>query len=423
MAAKKEGDSLPCHLGLCHLGLGAVNYLDGPSPSSPWSLDAPARVALGLACYKLGQIDRAKACFDRAIEMDAGLTAGVVGRVNGQVLNFLGVTTGLIQGGMAEDERRKQYDNDVVRVSNQEIGFDYLRDHLSMSKEGVVLGDSIFIDEARTPLIISESVDADGTKFTNAKILARRNYKDVVFKTRRAADEALAKEVVAAGGRPVLVGTTSVEQSERIVARLEEEGIVAELLNADAKNAPRESEIVAQVGRVGRVTEVKDGEGVGCVEDVGDGGETGSGGDKGSVQASDASESYESATEDEISAWVECLTTSGSAESNEIPSDAQASSDSAHSVDSASSIRRVKSIKEEMLEEARAKYTKAVAEKAKIVIKKPELEFKFKVKDRVEARFHGWKPCGPDMRVYKTVTIVTIIMSVPRFCNTGYTRE
>jgi pentatricopeptide repeat protein len=100
--------------------------------------------------------------------------------------------------------------------------------------------------------------------------------------------------------------------------------------------------------------EVKDGEGVGGVEDLGDGGETGSGGDKGSVQASDASESYESATEDEISTGVECLTTSGSAESNEIPSDAQASSDSAHSVDSASSIRRVKSIKEEMLEEARA---------------------------------------------------------------------
>ena len=86
---------------------------------------------------------------------------------------------------MAEDERRKQYDNDVVWVSNQEIGFDYLRDHLSMSKEGIVLGDdrverfclvdeadSIFIDEARTPLIISESVDADGTKFANAKNLA-----------------------------------------------------------------------------------------------------------------------------------------------------------------------------------------------------------------------------------------------------------
>ncbi|GMI40459.1 hypothetical protein TrCOL_g378 [Triparma columacea] len=117
--------------------------------------------------------------------MDAGLTEGVVGRVNGQVLNFLGVTTGLIQGGMAEDERRKQYDNDVVWVSKQEIGFDYLRDHLSMTKEGVVLGDdrvdrfclvdeadSIFIDEARTPLIISESVDADGTKFANAKNLA-----------------------------------------------------------------------------------------------------------------------------------------------------------------------------------------------------------------------------------------------------------
>ncbi|GMI27440.1 hypothetical protein TrRE_jg1731, partial [Triparma retinervis] len=86
MAAKKEGDSLPCHL-----GLGAVNYLDGKYKDSagnyaraislfPEESGAPARVALGLACYKLGQIDRAKACFDRAIEMDAGLTEGVVGR-------------------------------------------------------------------------------------------------------------------------------------------------------------------------------------------------------------------------------------------------------------------------------------------------------------------------------------------------------
>ena len=67
------------------------------------------------------------------------------------------------------DERKVQYDNDVVYVTNSEFGFDYLRDHLSYTKEGVVLpegyegrflivdeADSICIDEARTPLIISK---------------------------------------------------------------------------------------------------------------------------------------------------------------------------------------------------------------------------------------------------------------------------
>ncbi|GMH67351.1 hypothetical protein TrRE_jg8668 [Triparma retinervis] len=98
------------------------------------------------------------------------------------------------------------------------------------------------------------------------------------------------------------------------------------------------------------------------IEEAGVGEEVGVGGEKGegstsSVQASDASESYESATEDEISAAVECMTTSGSAESNETPGDdskASSAGSSTDSVGSAASIRRVKTIKEEMLEEARA---------------------------------------------------------------------
>jgi preprotein translocase subunit SecA len=89
--------------------------------------------------------------------------------------------------------------------------------------------------------------------------IARRDYPDVAFKTRKAADEALVKEIVNVGGgepggRPCLVGTTSVAQSEQIVARLAKTGIKAELLNASPKNAPRESEIIAQAGRVGVVT-------------------------------------------------------------------------------------------------------------------------------------------------------------------------
>jgi preprotein translocase subunit SecA len=89
--------------------------------------------------------------------------------------------------------------------------------------------------------------------------VARRDYPDVAFRTRKAANDALVKEVLAVGGgqsdgRPCLIGTTSVAQSEQMVEALAEEGIKAELLNASPKNAPRESEIVAQAGRAGQVT-------------------------------------------------------------------------------------------------------------------------------------------------------------------------
>ena len=355
----------------------------------------------------------------------------------GQVHRFLGLTVGLIQSGMSEEQRRKAYACDVVYVTNSELGFDYLRDHLALSPEQTVLpgnagefdgfcvvdeADSVLIDEARTPLIISKQVPAPANKYsvanklgealkegihytvdlknknavlteqgyfeseralgvdslftigadgeawapyiTNAvkarelfskdveytilkdksgkstgvgiidsftgrvldgrrwsdglhqsieakegievseqsKVIAkvtyqalfrqfsrlsgmtgtasadaleleqtyglkvtpvptalpvaRRDYPDVTFKTRQAANEALVREVLAVvdDGRPCLIGTTSVQQSEQIVALLAEGGIDAELLNASPKNAPRESEIIAQAGRAGVVT-------------------------------------------------------------------------------------------------------------------------------------------------------------------------
>ena len=101
--------------------------------------------------------------------------------------------------------------------------------------------------------------DLKVTPVPTALPVARRDYPDVAFKTRKAANKALVKEVVNVGGgqeggRPCLIGTTSVAQSEEIVAELAENGIKAELLNAAPKNAARESEIVAQAGRAGIVT-------------------------------------------------------------------------------------------------------------------------------------------------------------------------
>lgn len=358
----------------------------------------------------------------------------------GQIHRFLGLTVGLIQSGMTEEQRKAAYACNVVYVTNSELGFDYLRDHLAVSPAQTVLpggagefdgfcvvdeADSVLIDEARTPLIVSKQVPAPANKYaaanqlagalkadvhytvdlknkncvlteqgyqeceealgvdslfsiqadgsawapyvTNAvkakelftkdveytilkdesgkatgvgiidsftgrvldgrrwsdglhqsiearegidvseqsKVIAkvtyqalfrqfnrlsgmtgtamadaaefeqtyglkvvpvptalpiaRRDYPDVAFKTRKAANDALVKEVVNVGGgqeggRPCLIGTTSVAQSEVLVEALAEKGIKAELLNASPKNAPRESEIIAQAGRAGVVT-------------------------------------------------------------------------------------------------------------------------------------------------------------------------
>jgi preprotein translocase subunit SecA len=83
----------------------------------------------------------------------------------GAVYKFLGLGVGLIQHGMPVLEKRKQYQSDVVYGTNNEFGFDYLRDNMVMSRENMVQNghhyaiidevDSILIDEARTPLIIS----------------------------------------------------------------------------------------------------------------------------------------------------------------------------------------------------------------------------------------------------------------------------
>ena len=82
----------------------------------------------------------------------------------GQVHRFLGLTVGLIQEDMSPSERKENYACDVVYVTNNELGFDYLRDNMVFTSDELVQRpffycvidevDSILIDEARTPLII-----------------------------------------------------------------------------------------------------------------------------------------------------------------------------------------------------------------------------------------------------------------------------
>ena len=96
----------------------------------------------------------------------------------GQVHRFLGLSVGLIQQNMSPPDRRKNYLCDVTYATNSELGFDYLRDNMAASSNEVVQReyqfcvidevDSILIDEARTPLIISGQVERPQGKYQKA---------------------------------------------------------------------------------------------------------------------------------------------------------------------------------------------------------------------------------------------------------------
>jgi preprotein translocase subunit SecA len=106
----------------------------------------------------------------------------------GQIHRFLGMTVGLIQSTMIPIERKKNYDCDITYVTNSEVGFDYLRDNMATSMEEVVQRpfnycvidevDSILIDEARTPLIISGQVERPTEKYLQAAEIAFTLKKD-----------------------------------------------------------------------------------------------------------------------------------------------------------------------------------------------------------------------------------------------------
>ncbi|MEH1944574.1 MAG: preprotein translocase subunit SecA [Nostoc sp.] len=106
----------------------------------------------------------------------------------GQVHRFLGLSVGLIQASMTPSERQKNYDCDITYVTNSEVGFDYLRDNMATSMADVVQRpfnycvidevDSILIDEARTPLIISGQVERPTEKYLQAAEIAFTLKKD-----------------------------------------------------------------------------------------------------------------------------------------------------------------------------------------------------------------------------------------------------
>ena len=102
----------------------------------------------------------------------------------GKVHEFLGLTVGVVLNDMDNDERRKQYACDITYITNNELGFDYLRDNMVIYKEQLVQRelhyaiidevDSVLIDEARTPLIISGQSGKSTRLYEVADVLARQ---------------------------------------------------------------------------------------------------------------------------------------------------------------------------------------------------------------------------------------------------------
>ena len=111
----------------------------------------------------------------------------------GKVYRYMGLTVGLIVPGMKPDERRKSYAADITYCTNNELGFDYLRDNMAIYKQELVQRghnfaivdevDSILIDEARTPLIISGKGEDSSKLYEMADYFVSTLRKQVFAKT------------------------------------------------------------------------------------------------------------------------------------------------------------------------------------------------------------------------------------------------
>ena len=96
----------------------------------------------------------------------------------GKVFRYLGVSTGCITNDLEDSERKKNYSLDITYATNNELGFDYLRDNMKYEKNEMVQRDhnfcivdevdSILIDESRTPLVISGAIEDKTTLYTTS---------------------------------------------------------------------------------------------------------------------------------------------------------------------------------------------------------------------------------------------------------------
>ena len=146
----------------------------------------------------------------------------------GKIYRFLGLTVGVIIAGMKHDEKQNAYNCDICYATNNELGFDYLRDNMIIKKEhrlqrGLNFAiidevDSILIDEARTPLIIS----GQGEKSSEMYSLANRFVKTLKANYEKVVEEELEDGTIEES--TIEVSDYIIEEKEKTV-RLSEEGV------------------------------------------------------------------------------------------------------------------------------------------------------------------------------------------------------
>lgn len=165
----------------------------------------------------------------------------------GQIHQFLGLTVGIVLHDLKEDERKAAYACDITYVTNNELGFDYLRDNMAIYKEQLVLRnlkyciidevDSVLIDEARTPLIISGQSGKSTKLYELCDILARQlqrgEYKGEMTKMQAIMQEEIEED-----------GDFIVNEKDKVV-NLTEQGIhkVEEFFHIDNYADPENLEI------------------------------------------------------------------------------------------------------------------------------------------------------------------------------------
>ena len=165
----------------------------------------------------------------------------------GQVHRFLGLTVGVVLNDMTTEQRKEQYACDITYVTNNELGFDYLRDNMAIYKEQMVLRgleyaiidevDSVLIDEARTPLIISGQSGKSTKLYEVCDILARQL-------ERREASGEFSKMNAILGEEITETGDFIVNEKDKVV-NLTEQGVkkVEEFFHIDNLADPENLEI------------------------------------------------------------------------------------------------------------------------------------------------------------------------------------
>ncbi len=145
----------------------------------------------------------------------------------GRVFRALGLTTGCIVSGQTPAIRREQYAADITYGTNNEFGFDYLRDNMAWSTDDLVQRghnfaivdevDSILIDEARTPLIISGPASGDANRWYGefAKVVRRLNAGDATTRSTRRSAPSACSSPASRRSRTTSASTTSTSPSTR----------------------------------------------------------------------------------------------------------------------------------------------------------------------------------------------------------------